>query len=138
MRSTCTHTFTTAKSILVRSKSYQIIDKLLDSIVITDIDLVQVDGEVYVVPHVVVMLDVTVKAISTTLKLMAGNATDEAYALLILLRPELEERRELKSRTWLTEHAVFDTYPLVSKFRESVNDDTKDNVEANGRDNDEE
>ena len=43
--------------------SYLAGDKLFNGIVITDIDLVQIDGVVDVVPHVVVILHMVVKAL---------------------------------------------------------------------------
>ena len=100
-------------------------NKLFNGIVITDIDLVQIDGVVDVVPHVVVMLYMVVKALyggcnkidrlsyithqyqklfetvpqylSSSLKLMVGNTANKAKSLLVLLCTELHrEQLEVK------------------------------------------
>ena len=60
---------------------------------ITDVNPVQVYGEVDIIPHVVVMFDVGIKAISTTLKLMASNTADEAKTLLVLLSTKLQQQQ---------------------------------------------
>ena len=72
--------------------AHHIIDKLLNSIVIADVNPVQEYGEIDVSPHVVVMFDMGVKAVSTALKLMASNTTDEAEIILVLLSTKLKQK----------------------------------------------
>jgi len=43
--------------------SHHVVDKALNGIVITDVNLVQVDGEVDVVPHAVVVLHMVIKSL---------------------------------------------------------------------------
>ena len=71
--------------------TYHIIDKLLDGIVVTDVNGVKVYREVDILPHVVVMFDMVIKAISTTLKLTTSNTADEANILLVLLCSILQQ-----------------------------------------------
>ena len=56
---------------------------------VTDINLVKVNREVDVLPHVVIVFNVIVEATGTTLKLMASQTADEANTLLILFRAKL-------------------------------------------------
>ena len=58
---------------------------------IADVNGVQVYGEVDVLPHVVIMFDMMVKAISTTLKLVTSNTADEANTLLVLFCSILQQ-----------------------------------------------
>ena len=82
--------------------THRLVDKALDGIVIGGINLVQVDGVIDVVPHVVVKLHMVLKALrdgervqslpssdlsdcqgylSPLIKLMAGDTADEADSL---------------------------------------------------------
>ena len=70
--------------------THHIIDKFLNGIVVTDIDLVEVNGEVYIPPHVVIVFNMAVESTGTTLKLMASQTADEANTLLILLGAKLQ------------------------------------------------
>ena len=70
--------------------THHIIDKLLNCVVITDVDLVKVNGEVDVSPHIVVMFNMTLKATGTTLKLMASQTANETHILLVLLSTKLQ------------------------------------------------
>ena len=82
------------------------------------------------------MFDMMVKSICPALKLVAGNAADEADTLLVLLRTELKE--QVKYQIICACSIIEMTYPLISKLRESIHYDTKHNVETNGGHNDEE
>ena len=77
--------------------TYHVIDKLLDSVVIANVNLVQEDGEIDVVPHIVVSLDMFVKAIGPSFKLMAGYAADETNVLFVLLSSVLKERKMFRN-----------------------------------------
>ena len=70
--------------------AYHVVDILLNSIVITDINLVKVYGQVNVFPHIVIVLDMVVKPICPSFKLMAGNIANEAQTFLVLLRAKLK------------------------------------------------
>ena len=72
--------------------TYHIIDKLLYGIVVTDVNGVKVYREVDILPHVVIMFDMVIKAISTTLKLMTSNTADETNILLVLFCSILQKR----------------------------------------------
>ena len=74
---------------------YHVVDKTLDSIVVTDIYLVEIDGIVDVGPHVMIVLDMVVKSIGTTLKFMAGETADKAYGFLVFLRSVLAWREKI-------------------------------------------
>ena len=66
-------------------------DKALNGVVVADFNGVQVNGVVDVAPHVVVPLDVVVKALGSPLKLVAGETADETKRLLVFLCPVLGE-----------------------------------------------
>jgi hypothetical protein len=70
--------------------THHIIDKFLNGIVVIDINLVKVNGEVYVPPHIVIVFHVAVKSTRTTLKLVASQTADETKTLLILLSAKLQ------------------------------------------------
>ena len=79
--------------ILFACSTHHIIDKFLNGIVVTDINLIEVNGEVYVPPHVVIVFNVAVESTGTTLKLMASQTADETNTLLILLSAKLWGKR---------------------------------------------
>ncbi len=56
---------------------------------VASVDLLQVEGVVDICPHVVVVFHMMIKALSTSLKLMTRQTTDEAHSFLILLSTEL-------------------------------------------------
>jgi hypothetical protein len=71
--------------------TYHIIDILLNSVVIIDVNLVKEYGQVDVFPHVVIMLDVMIKPIGPAFKLMASNITNETKTSLVLLGAKLKK-----------------------------------------------
>lgn len=100
---------------------------------ITGVDLVKIERVINVRPHVVVTLDMMIKALSSTLELVTGQTTDETHGLLVLLRTELQGH----AHTSHTPHNP-PTHSLVSQLGESVDDDPKDDVETDGCHDDEE
>ena len=58
---------------------------------VADVNIVQVDRQVDIFPHVMIMLDMVVKSISSSLKLVASNATNETQILLVLFSSKLKE-----------------------------------------------
>jgi len=61
-----------------------VVDKAFDGIVVTDVNVIQIDGEVDVVPHIVVILHMVIKSLGFAFKLMAGYTTYETECLLVL------------------------------------------------------
>ena len=52
--------------IVLLNSYYHFVDIFLDGVVITHVNLVQVQGKIDVVPHVVIMLDVILKSLHVT------------------------------------------------------------------------
>ncbi len=76
--------------ILCAAASYLAVYKALNSVVVTRVDLVQIQRVIDIGPHVVVMLDVMIKALGTSLKLMTRQTTNKAHRFLVLLSAELK------------------------------------------------
>ena len=61
---------------------------------VADVNGVKVYREVDILPHVVIMFDMVIKTIGTTLKLMTSNTTDKANILLVLFCSILQKRKQ--------------------------------------------
>lgn len=57
---------------------YHIINKLLNGIMIANVNLVKVDRQVNILPHIMIMFHMVIKTISMPFKFIALKAADKA------------------------------------------------------------
>lgn len=122
-------------------KSYHSVYVALNCIVVIWINLIQVDGVVYIVPHVMVMFDMIIKSISSAFKLMTWEIAYKAQTLFVFFSPILSEYVIILCIRICTKSCIFfkrSSYSLIPQFREGIHNYAKYDIQTNCGDNDEE
>jgi len=109
---------------------------LLVGSVVVAVLLAQVVEEEQVRPHVVILLDVGAKTAALAVKLICRQRANEAtrFHVLKAVADNTLINKEMKKKSVGT--YVLDLELFVTELREGVDNDTKDNVEGDGRDDD--
>lgn len=83
----------TACNVSQHEWSHLLIHIALNGVMVTDVNLVQVNGVINVGPHVVIILDMMFKPLCSTLELVARKTTYEAHSSRVLLGAKLQQTK---------------------------------------------